>query len=362
MKILGIDESYLKDHNSYNTAVEICSQPNKWRSLYKDYMGKEKEIFDFFEKIGLDETFDIIFTGAGSSEYIGNILAPILSTTKKYNFKSVATTDIVTNPDMYLKENKKTLLISFARSGDSPESIATVNLANELVKNIYHLYITCNPEGHLAKSAKCNEKVYAFLMPEGSNDKGFAMTSSLSCMLLSALLIFYKPKNVLQMIEKVEKNYTSSINEIFDLAQLENERIVILGSGPFKGLSQELALKVMELTAGKCIAKFDSTLGFRHGPKSIIDSNTIVFICNNPIAYASQYDMDLYEEIKGDGITKNIYLYKTDTDILEAIFTYLVKGQIYAFFKSQYFKLGTDNPFPTGEVNRVVKKFKIYKY
>lgn len=362
MEFLGIDEKYLKDHNSYNTAAEICSQPDKWKILYEDYLNKEKEIIEFFEKIGLDETFDIIFTGAGSSEYIGNILVPILSTTKKYTFKSVATTDIVTNPNMYLKEDKKTLLISFARSGDSPESIATVNLANKLVKNIYHMYITCNPLGHLAKSAKNNENVYTFLMPEGSNDLAFAMTSSLSCMLLTALLIFYKPQNVLEMIEKVRKNYISSINEIRSLAQLNTERIVILGSGPFKGLSQELALKVMELTAGKCIAKFDSTLGFRHGPKSIINSDTIVFICNNPIPYASQYDIDLYEEIKEDGITKNLYLYKVENDILEAIFTYLVKGQMFAFFKSQYFGLGTDNPFPTGEVNRVVKKFQIYKY
>lgn len=362
MEILGIDEIYLKEHNSYETAFEICSQPDKWKLLYEDYLKKEKEIFSFFEKIGLDETFDIIFTGAGSSEYIGNILVPILSTTKKYTFKSVATTDIVTNPEMYLKENKKTLLISFARSGDSPESVATINLANKIVKNIFHLFITCNKEGHLAKIGYDMENVYTFLMPEGTNDKGFAMTSSLSCMLLTALLIFYKPKNVLEMIEKVRNNYISSISEIHELSKLDNERIVILGSGPFKGLSQELALKVMELTAGKCIAKFDSTLGFRHGPKSIINSKTIVFICNNPIEYASKYDIDLYEEIRDDGITKDLYIYKVNGDILEAIFTYLVKGQIYAFFKSQYFNLETNNPFPEGEVNRVVKKFKIYEY
>lgn len=362
MKVLEIDENYLKDHNSYETATEICSQPDKWKILYEDYLEKENEILKFFEKIGLDENFDIIFTGAGSSEYIGNILVPILSTTKKYSFKSIATTDIVTNPEMYLKENKKVLLISFARSGDSPESVATVNLANKLVKNIYHLFITCNPEGHLAKIGKSDENTYTFLMPEGSNDKGFAMTSSLSCMLLTAILIFYHPENILEMIEKVRNNYISSISEIHDLAKKDNERIVILGSGPFKGISQELALKVMELTAGKCIAKFDSTLGFRHGPKSIIDKKTIVFICNNPCEYANKYDVDLYEEIKEDGITKDLYVYKVTGDILEAIFTYLVKGQIYAFFKSQYFNLETDNPFPTGEVNRVVKKFKIYEY
>ena len=115
-------------------------------------------------------------------------------------------------------------------------------------------------------------------MPAGTNDKGFAMTSSLSCMLLTAILIFHKPKDVLQKIEDVRKYCLNSVDRIKELANKEHDRIVILGSGPFKGLSQELALKVMELTAGKCIAKFDSTLGFRHGPKSIITKDTIVSV------------------------------------------------------------------------------------
>lgn len=354
--------NFLENENvACNTSFEICSQPDKWKLLYQDYLQKEKDLRAFFEKINLDNSFDIIFTGAGSSEFIGNILMPLLNSTKTYNFKSVATTDIVTNPEMYLNKDKKTLLISFARSGDSPESVATVNIANSLVKNIYHLYITCNPNGHLALQAKNNENAFTFLMPAGTNDKGFAMTSSLSCMLLTAILIFYKPKDVLQKIEDVRKYCLNSVDRIKELANKEHDRIVILGSGPFKGLSQELALKVMELTAGKCIAKFDSTLGFRHGPKSIITKDTIVFILKNPIKHASLYDNDLYQEILEDKITKDVYLYSEDTDLITAIFTYLMYGQMFAFFKSRHFNLNTDNPFPHGEVNRVVKKFKIYE-
>ncbi len=56
--------------------------------------------------------------------------------------------------------------------------------------DISHIFITCNQEGELAKISKNNENVLLLLMPEKSNDKGFAMTSSFTCMTLTALLIF----------------------------------------------------------------------------------------------------------------------------------------------------------------------------
>ena len=141
----------------------------------------------------------------------------------------------------------------------------------------------------------------------------------------------------------------------------------------------------MELSAGKVVAVNNTTLGFRHGPKSIINEKTIIFNLINESKYAKKYDEDLLEEMKLDEkankivvycINKNekieknadelIFIEKNDNNILDnqlaSLFIYLVYGQMYAFFKSQYLGNTTDNPFPTGEVNRVVKKFKIYKF
>lgn len=379
MKVFNMEKDFLLERKSYDTAYEINMQPEKWRNLVKDFETKKESIEEFLKTINYSEEFNVIFTGAGTSEYIGNVLEPLFKSKGMYNFTSIATTDIVNNPDIYLNKNKKTLLISFARSGDSPESVATVNLANQLVDEVYHIFITCNENGALAKMSKSDDKMFLFLMPEGTNDKGFAMTSSFSSMMMAAILIFYKPENILDSIEVTEKQLTEKVEEIKELAFKDHDRIIVLGSGPFKGLAHELTLKVMELSAGLAVAKYDTVLGFRHGPKAVINNKTIVFLCNSVNEYAKKYDKDIFSEMVSERTTEDVYMYTLNPcdefkgksvypnevkgePVITAIFTYLIYGQMYAFFKSQHYGLTTDNPFPTGEVNRVVKKFQIYEF
>ena len=99
------------------------------------------------------------------------------------------TTDIVANPRQYLAPERPTLLVSFARSGNSPESVATVELADQLLPESYHLMLVCNPDSKLAQYAHRRDNVCSLVMPQGSNDQSFAMTSSFSCMMLSAALL-----------------------------------------------------------------------------------------------------------------------------------------------------------------------------
>ena len=385
--LFGIDEKKLKNTNSYNTPKEILQQPELWNETLENFRKLQKELDGFFRKISLDEEFQVVFTGAGTSEYVGNILAPYLNKNSGMDFRSIGTTEILSSPLNYLKKDKKLLLVSFARSGDSPESVGVVNLVNENMKDVYHLFITCNREGALAKISEGNEKIFLMLMPKESNDRGFAMTSSFSCMLLAGMLSFSpdrekKYSEMKKIIEVVSKEMDARYKEIKRLAETDHKRIVILGSGILSGLSQELALKIMELSAGKVVAVSNTTLGFRHGPKAIVDGETIIFSLINEGKYAKKYDEDLLEEMYYDRTADRIVAYcmeenekiinntdelmcagerKVDKE-LAGLFVYLVYGQIYAFFKSQYLGNATDNPFPTGEVNRVVKKFKVYKF
>lgn len=385
--LFGIDEKKLKNTNSYNTPKEILQQPKLWNETLENFRKLQKELDEFFRKISLDEEFQVVFTGAGTSEYVGNILAPYLNKNSGMDFRSIGTTEILSSPLNYLKKDKKLLLVSFARSGDSPESVGVVNLVNKNMKDVYHLFITCNREGALAKISEGNEKIFLMLMPKESNDRGFAMTSSFSCMLLAGMLSFSpdrekKYSEMKKIIEVVSKEMDARYKEIKRLAETDHKRIVILGSGILSGLSQELALKIMELSAGKVVAVSNTTLGFRHGPKAIVDGETIIFSLINEGKYAKKYDEDLLEEMYYDRTADRIVAYcmeenekiinntdelmcagerKVDKE-LAGLFVYLVYGQIYAFFKSQYLGNATDNPFPTGEVNRVVKKFKVYKF
>ena len=387
----GIDKETLEEKKSFNTAKEILQQPKLWKETLEIFRNSEKSLKEYLKKIGFGKEFDIVFTGAGTSEYVGNILEPLLNKNETGEFKSIATTDILNNPLNYMKKNKKTLVVSFARSGDSPESAGVIDIADKIIDEVYHLFITCNKEGALAKRAEGNEKIFLLLMPEESNDKGFAMINSFSCMLLAGILSFSRDNSEVidemgEIISIAEKELNEKYPEIKKLAEEDHKRIVVLGSGILKGLAEELSLKIMELSAGKVVSVSNTTLGFRHGPKAIVNEETIVFELVNQDEYAMKYDEGLLEEMSEDKSADKLIAYNIsnnnsieestykvikpdETDKgkirnkeLASLFIYLIYGQTYAFFKSQYLGNTTDNPFPSGEVNRVVKKFKVHEF
>ncbi|HGM3506270.1 TPA: SIS domain-containing protein [Clostridioides difficile] len=384
-----LEEQKLKDLGAIITTNEIKQQPELWLETYEIYKSNKEKLSKFIDKIGNNHgQFRVIFTGAGTSAYVGNSILPYLKNKndiRKYIFEAIPTTDIVSNPYDYLKKDVPTLLISFARSGNSPESLAALNLGKQIVDNFYHLAITCNPEGELAKMTKNDENNYLLLMPSKSNDKGFAMTGSFSCMMLSAILIFDS------LEDDVEKSYIHTIiemgrtvidrkDEIHELINKDFDRVVYLGSGGLGGLTEEAQLKLLELTAGKIATVYNSPMGFRHGPKSFIDEKTFVFEFVSNCSYTRKYDLDVLEEIKRDKIAKLTCAVsvKNDSNFSGIKFEfgekynklpdvylampYILFAQTIALFVS--IKVGNkpDTPSATGTVNRVVKGVTIYEY
>lgn len=388
--MFGLTEKQWKEKNGLNTAKEIYQQPELWLETIKIIEGNKNIIEEFLERLEDKENIRIIFTGAGTSAYVGEIAVPYLNNKYNYNFEAIATTDIVSNPEDNLKKEVPTIIVSFARSGNSPESVATYELAEKLVDEVSHIFVTCNPDGKLAKISEGNENVLLLLMPEKSNDKGFAMTSSFTNMLLGSLLTF-DIQNIDEIKEQVEeiaklgtKILNNSYEEIEELVDLGYDRVVYLGSGSFTGLAKESALKILELTRGKTIADYESILGFRHGPKSIVNNKTLVLAYISEDKYTRKYDLDLVKEVYSDlGEHKVITISQTYDKELEkysdyhwfltekkkelgneiySAITYVLYAQIFALFMSAKFGIEPDNPSPSGAVNRVVKGVTIYNY
>ena len=172
-------EEEWKELKGYWTAKEILQQPTTWKKTLEQVKEEKDAIKAFIERTTKNDDYDIILTGAGTSEFVGNSIFPYLQ--KKYNYKvkSYGTTDIVADPESYLSRTKPTLLVSYGRSGNSPESVGAVNAANEVCgDNIEHLFITCNHEGALSKFAEGKENCYAINLTQETCDQSFAMTSS----------------------------------------------------------------------------------------------------------------------------------------------------------------------------------------
>lgn len=373
-----LDESKLEEKDFKYTYTEILNQADTWLEVYNLYEKRKNDIENFLKKVGKD--CKVIFTGAGTSEYVGNIALDYLKTHGEFEFESVATTDLVSAPYLHFEKNQKTLLVSFARSGNSPESLAAVELGKKLVDDFYNLPITCAKEGKLAQALKDDENSYVFLEPEITNDKGFAMTNSFSSMLLATLLIFdTKTKNKKEIVEKISKlgkEIYNNLEEIENLVNFDFNRVVYLGSGPLGKLTKEARLKILELTAGEVATIWESSMGFRHGPKSFVDENTLVisFVSSNP--YTRLYDLDILDEIANDKIAKKIigisnsklardYELIFEEDGLDDVYlcpAYIIIGQIIALVTSLRVGNTPDNPSRTHTVNRVVKGVTIHDY
>lgn len=371
------------------TWKEIAQQPGIWKEEVSIVKENIEALGKFIEGVKGNKV-KVIFTGAGSSEFVGNTICSYINSRIDIEVLSVPTTDIVSMPEQYLDADADIILVSCARSGNSPESVAAVELADKLVKNIHHIFITCNKDGKLAKISETGENKYLLLMPERTNDKGFAMTGSFSSMVIAGVLVLLRKdldvlgEKVEYVASLVERNLDKIVANAEIVADLDIERIVYLGDGTSKGLAEEIALKVLELTGGKLASFFNTFLGFRHGPKSIVNDKTAIvcLMSNNP--YTRIYELDLLKEFKNEGGKKQIIVLDTvyDEEVkansnyyfsyedaklgeMEDIFaslSYLVYGQLISLIKSAKLGINPDNPCPTGEVNRVVKGVIIHEY
>ncbi|HDL6905060.1 TPA: SIS domain-containing protein [Yersinia enterocolitica] len=367
------------------TEEEIRQQPDSWIRALKNLANQRDAIDAFLAPLLQQSDLQIVLTGAGTSAFIGDIIAPWLSHHTGGNFVSVPTTDLVTNPVEYLSTDRPTLLISFARSGNSPESVAAVDLTNQLVKQCHHLVITCNEAGSLYQNAVKNNNALALLMPPETHDRGFAMTSSITTMMASCLSVF-APEVINQVsFQDVATRCQQIVTSQGDFREnvfgdLPFKRVVYLGSGGLQGVARESALKILELTAGKVAAFYDSPTGFRHGPKSLVNAETLVVVFVSSHSYTRQYDLDLLAELHRDQQAMRVVATSavTSPEIehgphillpasrhfidVEQAFCFLMYAQIFALTESIKAGITPDTPSASGTVNRVVQGVVIHPW
>lgn len=363
-----------RDIGGLHTAEEIAHQPALWRELAASLEDGREAVATFLGDSLANPLQRVILTGAGSSAYVGEIIADELNAAWPAQVRAIATTTLLTHPELYLEAGAPTLLVSFARSGDSPESLAAVHLVRDLVPGARLLNITCNREGQLAREGAGDQNAFNLLMPAASCDRGFAMTSSFTCMLLAALAVLGKdvPLDRIDTLAGLASTAMQTWEApVAELSAVEAGRVVYLGSGPLEGLAKESALKLLELTAGRVPAIANTPLGFRHGPKSVLTGDALVFVYGSSKALSQRYEADLVEELRRDGVAGRVLTIGVNGDIgIDApdwpdawlAPLWLLVAQQVALHQSAAMQLRPDNPFASGTVNRVVKGVTIYRH
>lgn len=385
MEILGLSAAQIRSAGAQWTAREIAQQPRVWPQIARE-VAADGGLRAFLAPLLGDPVLRIVLTGAGTSAYIGKCLAPALSLAGRQAV-AIPTTDIVASPRSTLGCKAPTLMVHFARSGNSPESVAALELAERQIEHCHHLIVTCNAQGELSRCASGLRHAYSVVLPEACNDQSFAMTSSFTGMLLAAALALGAVRQDQGRIEAIAalatEVLTTHVPVAASLVGAQFDRVVFVGSNELKGLSLESALKMLELTDGRVVSIGESPLGFRHGPKTIVNGSTLVVAFLSNDAYTRQYDVDLLRELRSDAVAGRVVALSARADEagspdtialdaarrapvpltdLELCLPYVTFAQTLALLRSMSLGLSPDVPNAAGTVNRVVQGVSIHPF
>ncbi|MDS9469122.1 phosphosugar isomerase [Paracoccus sp. MBLB3053] len=345
------------------TAQEINAQPEIWRGWAEPLAAQAATLRDW---ITARNPSEIWLSGAGTSAYIGEALTRQLGGA----LRAWPTTDLVAQPDLAFRQNGRVISVQFGRSGDSSESVGLLDLLDAHRPDIDRLNITCNGESALGQRVGPGPgETRALVLPEATHDRGFAMTSSFTTMYLSALACLESGFDAVVALPHLAKTAEAMLPALWKMPAPRPSRAIFLGSGALTAIARESALKVLELTAGQTVTQWDSTLGFRHGPKAAVDDETAVFVMISPDANAARYDLDLADEIRRQfpatavttiGDSHGISFAPTGTAADPVL--YVLPAQVLAHRWSEELGLAVDDPFAGRNLTRVVSGVKLYEW
>jgi tagatose-6-phosphate ketose/aldose isomerase len=342
---------------------EIHQQPETWLTTLERVSGQPIP-----KNVG-ERSSQAIITGAGTSAYAAAAVGSAWP-----GSRAIPTTDILTESAQHLQG--ASMVLSLARSGNSPESVAAVDRLHRFFPVLPQYAITCNEEGELAR----HPHVTAIVLDPRTNDRSLAMTSSFSNLVLAGLCIGDVPQLAEQLpglCDSLSQRIASLSSHAAAMAETLPGRAVILASRPLLPCAREIGLKVLELTAGRVAVLVETFLGLRHGPLSFLDRDTLVLAILSTDPRTRAYEEDLLSELRAKQLGRLVGIVPPGhrpalldesvsalapdlPDCLRTPFE-VVYGQLLAYHLSLRAGLDPDNPSPSGVITRVVRGVTIYE-
>lgn len=390
LELIQLDDENKTKRGLLHTPNEILQQPQTWTDTFHIVRQQRPALDAFLLRTGIQASTDrrpiVFLIGAGTSDYIGQSLAGLIRQKWQCETSAIASTDLLTNLEDYVLRDCEYLWISFSRSGDSPEGVAVLDRALENCPNVAHLVITCNAQGRMFQAHRNDPRVFRLLLGDAVNDRGLAMTSSFSNMVVCGQCL----ANLwsLDEYELVLRNLVAAAEKLVDIAPDRAAQLAdgpytnacFVGSGALKAIARESSLKVSELTAGRIQTMAESTLGLRHGPLAALNEETLFVCFVSSDSRRQKYDLDLLREIGSKSVvqTRVAVGLKMTTELKEACELFVspdfstsisdayrppldvIFGQMLGLFFSLRCGLQPDVPSPNGVISRVVQNVAIH--
>ena len=393
--ILDLPEQERMERGLEHTPREIWQQPDTWNNTYRRCQDHHAELNDVLRRAGIGRgstsSPTVYLVGAGTSDYTGRALAPLLRGRWGCDVWPVPSTTLLTEFEELHLSGREYLWISFSRSGESPEGVALLEQALDRHREIRHLVITCNQQGTMAQlCARYPDRAVALVLDDAVNDRGLAMTSSFSNMVLAGQCVGNLEELeefgevVEQMAETGRQFLPTAAGAAAAITSLGCMRACFVGAGALRAVADESALKVVELSAGRVTTLAETPLGLRHGPMSSLDSQTlfVAFLSSDPRRRG--YELDLLREIdrkrlgrvravvtaRGDDEMASLADYSLSLNCAAGVPNHcadhyrpaldVMLGQLIGLFASMQYGLKPDQPSPGGTITRVVAPIKLY--
>ena len=364
-----------------HTLREICQQPWTWIRTAELMQQFARVLSPVVERIS-----SLVLSGSGSSEFAGDCVRMVLQEELSVNAQAIPGGTLLTHGSHAVSIGRPGLMVSVARSGDSPESVGALALMLKTEPRFRHLVLTCNRQGSLASTFREDSRVTVIALDDCTNDRSLVMTSSFTNLVLAArfLGLIDEPARYLSICNALSRTASALLQEHFGtLAQVGKapfRRVLFLGSGPRFAVARETALKMLEMTAGRVTTSCETYLGLRHGPMSAVNEDTLIvcFLSTEPKVQAYESDvlrelaqkqLGLFRLIVGKDVPKELVCAKdivisyqgaeeladNDMPVLDA-----VVGQLMAFFRCLQEGLQPDSPSQSGVIHRVVQGFPLH--
>lgn len=374
-----------------HTPAEIAQQPSTWNSTFSIFQKVRAGLAAFLTEAGFDNPAapkpTVFLIGAGTSDYVGRSLQHLLRRRWQCEVIVVPSTSLLTHAEEWVVLGEKYLWISFSRSGDSPEGVSVIEKALAHHPDIHHVVVSCNAQGRMVRSARGQRQVFAVALDDSVNDRGLAMTSSFSNMVVFGQCMAHiddlsQYELILHQLVQAGTSFLPRAAEAAAaLADERYDRVCFIGSGALEGVAVESALKVLELTAGRVLTMSESAMGLRHGPMAALDKTTLLvaFLSNDETV--GRYERDLLQdlirkrvvktqiaiggrsELPLDGFAERYIAPDLRTAVpddcrppVDVLF-----GQLLGLFLSLRCNLMPDQPSPSGVISRVVQNVRIYE-
>jgi tagatose-6-phosphate ketose/aldose isomerase len=379
-ELLEREEGEQRRLGYFHTLREICQQPATWlrtAELMREHAADLGRLTHGLSCLTL--------SGSGSSEYAGDCVRPALRKNLGINVQAVASGALLTLGVNAMPVGRPSLMVSLARSGDSPESVGALSLIRKLSPDVRHLILTCNRQGRLANESHADPNVTVITLEDATNDRSLVMTSSFTNMALAGLFLGFLGDSVkyasvaTALARGASKLLQTEMDALAQASRRPFRRVMFLGSGAHFPAAREASLKMLEMTGGRVVTGCETYLGLRHGPMSSVhdDTSVVCFLSVDPMVRAYEADvvrelarkrLGLFRILVGQEVPPNLPTSRdvvipfTDTNLADEDLPILdvVVGQLLAFFRCLHEGLRPDIPSENGVIHRVVQAFTLH--